>query len=99
MSVAGTWNLTIATPIGKQAVVLELSVEDETIRGVAKGEAEDVELVDLVLDGNRLTWAQAITKPLRLNLKFEVTVVGDSMTGKSRAGRLPSSTVTGHRVA
>jgi hypothetical protein len=99
MTVEGIWNLVIATPIGKQQAVLELNRQDDgPLTGVAKGEDEQVELVDLVLDGNRLTWAQAITRPLRLNLTFDVTVEGDSLTGKSKAGRLPSSKVTGHRV-
>jgi hypothetical protein len=99
MSVEGTWDLVIATPIGKQHVVLELIRHDEALTGIAKGESEDVELTELRVDGNRLTWAQAITKPLRLNLTFDVTVDGDSLAGKSKAGRLPSSKVTGRRVS
>ena len=98
MTVAGTWNLTIATPIGRQAVVLELSERDGALHGSARGTAEEVPLIDLVRDGNRLTWRQAITRPLRLNLVFDVTVDGDTLTGVSRAGRLPSSAVTGTRV-
>ena len=53
----------------------------------------------MVLDGNRLTWAQSITKPLRLNLTFDVTIDGDEMAGRSKAGRLPSSKVIGRRAA
>jgi hypothetical protein len=49
--------------------------------------------VDVALDGDRLTWNQSITKPLRLSLAFAVTVDGDTMTGTSRAGRLPASKV------
>jgi hypothetical protein len=43
----------------------------------------------------RLTWRQAVTKPLRLNLAFDVTVEGDTLSGVSKAGRLPA--VTGRR--
>ncbi len=100
MSVEGTWNLVIATPIGAQRIVLELSTTDGVLHGVARDQryAEEVELTDIVLDGSRLTWAQSITKPMRLNLTFDVTVEGDQMTGRSKAGRLPGSKVTGHRV-
>ncbi len=98
MSVAGAWRITIATPIGKQAVVLALTETDGVITGVARGEAEETPLIDPVLDGNRLTWSQSITKPLRLNLRFEVTIDGDALTGTSKAGRLPTSKVTGTRV-
>lgn len=97
----GTWNLVIGTPIGKQRAVLELSTQDGALRGVARDErhGEEVALTDLVVDGNRLTWAQSITKPVRLNLTFDVTIDGDELTGRAKAGRLPSSTVTGHRAA
>jgi len=42
------------------------------LRGVARDQrhGEEVPLTDLVLDGHRLTWAQSITKPMRLNLSF-----------------------------
>jgi hypothetical protein len=101
MSVEGTWNLVIDTPIGKQKAVVELSIKDGNLHGVARDQmhGEQVELVDLVLDGRRLTWAQSITRPLRLNLTFDMTVDGDEMTGRSKAGRLPSSKVIGHRAA
>lgn len=101
ISAEGTWNLVIDTPIGKQRAILELSTHDGALRGVARDQrhGEEVALTDLVLDGNRLTWAQSITKPMRLNLTFDVTMDGDEMTGRSKAGRLPGSKVTGYRVA
>jgi len=98
MSVEGNWNLVVATPIGKQEVALKLSTKDGVLHGLAKGAKEEVELADLKLDGDTLTWAQSITKPMRLNLRFEVTVHGDEMTGISKAGKLPSSKVTGRRI-
>jgi hypothetical protein len=97
MSIAGTWNLVIKTPIGQQQVVLELTDENGTLSGVARGPHETVPLVDLARKGDRLTWAQSITKPLRLNLVFDVSVTGNSLTGSSKAGRLPRSRVTGTR--
>lgn len=99
MSVAGVWNIAIATPIGKQSVVLELTETGGAIAGTAQGEAESTPLIAPVLDGNRLTWAQSITRPMRLNLTFDVTIDGDTLTGTSKAGMLPTSKVTGRRVA
>jgi hypothetical protein len=100
MPVDGTWNLRIDTPIGTQSAELTLSTADGLLRGVARDlrHGEEVQLTDLVLDGDRLTWAQSITKPIRLTLTFEVTVAGGEMTGRAKAGRLPSSRVTGHRA-
>jgi hypothetical protein len=100
MSVAGKWNLVIVTPIGKQAVVLELrETGDGGIAGVAVGSAETTALLEARLDGDTLTWRQAITRPMRLNLAFEVTIAGDTMQGIAKAGRLPGSKVTGTRLS
>lgn len=48
------------------------------LTGVARGAGEEVPLADISLDGDRLTWKQAVTKPMRLNLAFDVTVDGDT---------------------
>ncbi|MEU0103440.1 hypothetical protein [Streptomyces sp. NPDC006267] len=97
MSVQGTWDLSISTPIGKMGVVVELRGQDAALSGVAHGAGEEVPLTDITLDGDRLTWKQAITRPMRLNLAFDVTVDGGTLRGTSKAGRLPSSKVTGER--
>jgi hypothetical protein len=93
----GTWDLTIKTPIGTQQVELRLWDEGGILAGVAAGAQETVPLIDPVLDGDALTWQQAITKPMRLNLRFEVSIDGNTMTGTSKAGRLARSKVTGNR--
>ncbi|MER5602457.1 hypothetical protein [Streptomyces sp. NPDC002265] len=97
MSVEGTWNLSVSTPIGKIRAVVQLREQDGLLTGVARGADEEVPLDDITLDGDRLTWKQAVTKPMRLNLAFDVTVDGDTLQGTSRAGRLPTSKVTGER--
>lgn len=98
MTVEGTWDLSISTPIGTIAAVVELRREGGALTGIAHGAGEEVPLRDLELSGDdRLTWKQAVTRPMRLNLTFAVTVEGDTLTGTSRAGRLPASKVTGIR--
>jgi hypothetical protein len=97
MPVEGTWDLAISTPIGTMNAVVDLHAEDGVWTGTAHGSGEEVALSGVVLAGDRLTWSQSITKPLRLNLTFDVVVDGDTMTGKSKAGRLPASKVTGRR--
>ncbi|MFC1434022.1 hypothetical protein ACEZDB_25555 [Streptacidiphilus sp. N1-3] len=97
MSVEGTWDLSIATPIGRIKAVVGLHREEGVLTGTAQGTGEEVPLNSLALEGDRLTWTQAVTKPMRLNLAFAVTVEGDTLTGTSKAGRLPASKVTGRR--
>ena len=98
MSLTGTWNLSIETPVGTQSVVLELTENKGTFEGIAKGNGESMPLLDPALDGNRLTWKQSITRPIQLNLTFEVFIDGDTLTGTAKAGTMPPSKVTGTRV-
>ncbi len=95
---SGIWDVTIDTPIGRMAVVFDITEQDGAIHGTARNEAETVEFVDAVAEGDRLTWSQAVTTPMKLTLKFDVIVDGDTMTGTSKAGILPSSKVHGSRT-
>jgi hypothetical protein len=105
MSVEGTWDLTIATPAGLMTSVVELRREGGQLAGVgyeAGKEADgSVALTDITFDdkGGRLTWNQAITKPMRLKIAFAVTVDGDVLAGTSKAGFMPAAKVTGQRRA
>jgi hypothetical protein len=94
---AGSWDVTIDTLIGKIAVVFDITEQDGEIHGVARSDAETVDFLDAVADGNRLTWSQMVTTPMRLTLKFDVDVEGDTMTGTSKAGAFPASKVYGSR--
>jgi hypothetical protein len=100
MSIVGDWDVTIKTPIGSLAVGYTFA-DDGGITGTATGRGETVPLRDIAVandaDRQRVTWRQSVTKPMRLNLEFDVVVDGDRLTGQSKAGRLPRSAVTGVR--
>ena len=95
----GTWDVAIKTPIGSLAIVYRFEDRDGTLTGTATGRGETVPLRGIVVDGQRIRWHQSVAKPMRLNLDFDVVVDGDRLSGQSRAGRLPPSTVTGRRVS
>jgi hypothetical protein len=97
ISFSGHWDATIDSLIGQMAVVFEITEADGTIHGVARSDAESVDFLDPVADGNRLTWSQAVTTPMRLTLKFDVDVEGDIMTGTAKAGPFPAAQVRGTR--
>ena len=95
MGLNGVWDVTIKTPIGSLAVVYTFSEHAGSVAGTATGKGETVPLHDIVVDQQRVTWRQSVTKPMRLNLGFDVIVDGDRLTGYSKAGRLPRSAVSG----
>jgi hypothetical protein len=95
--IAGEWDVAIKTPIGSLQVLYTFTNESGVLTGTAVGKAETVALRDITVAAQRVTWRQSVTKPMRLNLEFDVVVDGDALTGHSKAGRLPRSAVTGVR--
>ncbi|XTZ13671.1 hypothetical protein ACQSSU_19355 [Micromonospora echinospora] len=102
-TIAGTWLLRMKTPVGTIEAEYRFEEEDGVIRGSASGSGETTPLTDIVAEdgpaGQRVTWRQSITRPLRLNLDYDVTIDGDALAGESRAGRLPRTRVTGERIS
>ena len=98
----GRWALSMRTPVGTIAAEMTFAADGAELTGTARGASETVRLSHLrsspTDDGEHVSWTQSITRPMRLDLDFDVTVVGDEMHGFSRAGRLPRSTVTGRRL-
>lgn len=95
--IIGTWDVTLKTPIGTLHAVYVFTDVAGALTGTASTRSETVPLAAIVRDGPRVTWRQSVTRPIRLNLDFDVTVAGQTLTGHSRAGRLPRTTVTGTR--
>ncbi|GGR45311.1 hypothetical protein J2S40_003984 [Nocardioides luteus] len=96
----GTWDLDLRTPIGTLHVRYVFTETPGGITGTATSDKEAVPVTDIAVgQSDQVTWKQRVTKPMRLNLDFDVIVDGDTMTGHSRAGRLPGTTVSGKRVA
>jgi hypothetical protein len=100
--ITGTWHLRMKTPIGTIDADYRFAETGDGVTGSAVGAGEETTLEDVVrtttADGERVTWRQRITKPMRLNLEYDVTVTGDTLAGHSRAGRLPRTRVTGERT-
>jgi hypothetical protein len=96
---AGSWDATLKTPIGVMNAVFLITENEGVITGTATSDAESVDMLDAAADGDRLTWTQHVTTPMKLTLKFDVTVEGDTMTGSYKAGVFPSSSVHATRSA
>jgi hypothetical protein len=98
----GTWDVSIRTPVGSLVVVYTFEETALGLEGLAEARGERVELQDITTtagsgSGLHVAWRQAISRPMRLRLEFDVVVDGDRLDGHSRAGRLPRSAVEGRR--
>jgi hypothetical protein len=95
MSIVGTWNVSIATPMGAQVISLEFSDE---LDGVARRGADSLPLQDVSVAGNTATFTVALTQPIRVTAQCTVEIDGDAMTGTARAGFFGTFGLTGNRV-
>jgi len=100
MSLTGTWNLSIATPMGPQRFMLKLVQHGpDEISGVSRYEQDDEqELTEPRLTGNELTWKTSITKPMKITATMHLTFDGDSVSGLAKAGILGSAKIVGQRA-
>lgn len=94
---SGKWDAVIDTPIGKMAVVFNITEGPDGLGGTSSNDSETVDIQNAVVDGDRLTWTQAVTKPMKLTLKFDVTFDGDAIVGTAKAGIFPASKLRGSR--
>jgi hypothetical protein len=100
-SVAGTWNLTIDSPLGKQRAVANLIQNpDQSWQGQSRdlGSGEETIMYNIEIAGDKVGWQQQITKPMKLKLTYHLTFDGERLTGKVKAGLFPASKVVGERV-
>jgi len=101
MSIVGTWNVSIATPMGAQAVTLEFFDQQgsDEPTGVARRGADSIPLQELSVTGETATFTVALTQPMRVTAKCSVEIDGDAITGTARAGFFGTFALTGNRAA
>jgi hypothetical protein len=98
MSVDGTWQITLQTPMGAQASTIELVSDGSTLTGTQSGNGESGPIFDGSVDGDTATWKVSITRPMSLTVTFTATVDGDSISGTAKAGLFPKSPFSGTRA-
>ena len=82
MSVTGTWNLTLKSPLGDQAAQLDLRELDGSMQGTLSGKGDPAVLQGLNVDGANLAFSADADPPVgRLNLAFTGAVTGDTLAG------------------
>ena len=99
MSVAGTWNIRIATPFGAQTGKLTVTPDGAGgFAGHVHGGPGSMDIAGKV-DGERLTWRMSLSAPLPLDLGCTAQADGDKLTGKLDAGIFGSFALEGTREA
>ena len=99
MSVAGTYETTVKSPMGDQKGTFTVVPGDDgnTFTGSMAGGMGSMDVKDGKINGDELTWAMDMTVPMPMTLNCKATVNGDQLTGTVNAGAFGDMALTGER--
>jgi hypothetical protein len=99
VSVAGSWRLVVDAPIGKQHLTVRLDDSGGALSGTVTNENNGLvaDIFEGSVEGEELRWKMTLSQ-VRLTLTFTVSVAGDEMAGKVKAGLFGRFAVRGGRA-
>jgi cytochrome P450 len=86
----GTWNLVVKGPTGPQPTVLVMKQEAGKLTGTMTGQGSTTAVSDVQVDGNKVSWVNHVTKPIKLKVTFTGEIKGNNLSGKAKAGFMGS---------
>ena len=99
MSVAGTYNTTVKSPMGDQSGTLTINDNgDGTFSGNMSGGMGSMDIETGTVDGNTIKWEMNMTVPMPMKLDCEATIDGDALSGTVNAGAFGAMPVSGTRA-
>ena len=99
MSVAGTYDTVVKSPMGDQKGTFTIVPGDDgnTFTGSMTGGMGSMDVKDGTINGNALSWKMDMTVPMPMTLNCNATVDGDQLTGTVNAGAFGDMPITGER--
>lgn len=98
MSVAGTYEVSVKTPMGDQGGTFTVVVDGDTFSGSLNGGMGSMDVAGGSVSGNTLSWKMDMKVPMPMTLDCTATIDGDVLTGDVKAGVFGSMPLTGKRV-
>ena len=98
MSVVGSWNLTMETPMGERKATLDVTSGGGALSGKQSADGNSAEIFDGTVSGDTLAWKVSITSPMPMTLEYTATVAGDEMSGQMQIGVFGSFPFSGTRA-
>jgi hypothetical protein len=99
MAVAGTYDVSIKTPMGDQKGKLTVEPAGDGFTGrVSNAMMGAMEITDGKVSGDTLTWTMDMKVPMPMTLECQATVNGNAIAGAIKAGMFGSMDLTGTRA-
>ncbi len=94
----GTWAITMGTIAGPQQMTATFVTQGTALSGALNSTEGAQDFTGVVEGGNRLKFELKVEKPMKLTLKYDITISGETLTGKAKMGMFGSGKLTGNRV-
>jgi len=98
MSVTGTWNLRMETPLGERTSELKVTSSGGQLSGTQAAEGASTEIFEGTEVADTVSWKVSITNPMPLTLAFKGTLAGDKITGEVDSGAFGAWPFEGKRA-
>ncbi len=101
MSLAGTFDCTLKTPLGAKSgsLVVVPSPDGESFSGtLSNAMLGTVEIAHGTIDGDTLLCSFDVTQPARMAVSCEIIIDGDMLNGFAKAGTFGAMPLTGTRA-
>ncbi len=99
MAIDGTYDITIATPMGDRRATLTLLADDGRLSGKLSNEQGEQEWDGGVIDGSEVSWSNNFSGAMgTIQLDFAGSIDGDELSGTVQFGGFGSGTFAGKRI-
>ena len=98
MSIAGSFQVIINSPLGDREATLNLDITGEVVSGSLHSKDVVQNFFGGAVNGNEVSWEMDLTRPISLHLICTATVKGDSITGVMKLGAYGDANFSGTRI-
>jgi carbon-monoxide dehydrogenase large subunit len=95
--IGGDWKMVLATPMGPQEMKGHFEIDGQSLSGYLIS-PEGQQAFTGTVEDNRLKFDLKVVKPMKITLKYDITVEGDKLIGKVKMGIFGSAKLTGERA-
>jgi carbon-monoxide dehydrogenase large subunit len=94
----GDWKMVLSTPVGPQEMTGHFETDGTALSGYLAAAEGQQAFTGVVENGNNLLFDLKVEKPLKITLKYNLTVEGNRISGKCKMGIFGSAKLTGHKL-
>ena len=90
--------MVLSTPVGPQEMTGHFETNGTALSGYLAAAEGQQAFTGIVENGNNLIFDLKVEKPLKITLKYNLTVDGNRISGKCKMGIFGSAKLTGHKL-